>query len=127
MEFGKFAAKLDAVMNFIPARLTSFLIGVSGGFCGKDLLGAFGWGLRYFLRGPECNSRLPEAVMAGALGVRLGGTNYYQGTACSGPLFGDNRFPLSIKHIRESIRIAYICSGLAVILGIVLTLTAGRG
>lgn len=118
IEFGRVCAKLDAVMNFIPARLTSFLIGVSSGLCGKDFAGAFRWGLRYFLRGPEYNSRMTEAAMAGSLGVRLGGTNYYQGAACSGPLFGDNRFPLSIKHIGDSIRIAYSCSGLAVILGI---------
>lgn len=118
IEFGRVSAKLDAMMNFIPARLTSFLIGVSSGFCGKDFAGAFKWGFRYFSSGPEANSRLPEAAMAGALGVRLGGTNYYQGVAFSGPLFGDNRFPLNMKHIGESIRIAYICSGLAVILGI---------
>jgi adenosylcobinamide-phosphate synthase len=123
IEFGRVCAKLDAMMNFIPARLTSFLIGVSGGVCGKDFSGAFRWGFRYFLRGPEYNSRMTEAAMAGALGVRLGGTNYYQGAACSVPFFGDNRFPLNMKHIGESIRIAYICSGLAMILGIVL----GRG
>lgn len=118
IEFGRVCAKLDAMMNFIPARLTSFLIGISGGVCGKDLAGAFRWGFRYFLRGPEYNSRMAEAAMAGALGVRLGGTNYYQGAARSGALFGDNRFHLGIKHIEDSIRIAYICSGLAMILGI---------
>lgn len=119
IEFGRVSAKLDAMMNFIPARITSFLIGVSGGVCGKDFAGAFRWGFRYFLRGPECNSRLPEAAMAGALGVQLGGTNYYQSAACFGPLFGDNRFQLNMKHIGDSIRITYICSGLAVILGMV--------
>lgn len=120
MEFGKAAAKLDGILNFIPARITSFLIGIAGLGCRKDKFGAFKWGFRYFFKAPEFNSQMTESAMAGALGVKLGGINFYNSIAIPKPLMGDNLEPLEIKHIQESIKISYLCSVLAVILGIII-------
>lgn len=122
-EFGKAAAKLDGILNFIPARITSFLIGIAGLCCGKDKFGALRWGFRYFFKAPEFNSQIAESAMAGALGVKLGGINFYNSIAVSKPFMGSNLYPLEIKHIQESVKISYLCSALAVISGIFLKLT----
>jgi adenosylcobinamide-phosphate synthase len=121
IKFGRVAAKLDGLLNFVPARITSFLIGVSCLFYRKNCFGAFKWGSMYFLRGPAFNSQIAEAAMAGALKVRLGGTNYYNSVACNKPHIGNNIFPLTIARIRESVNIAYVCSGLFIITGLLKT------
>ena len=118
IEFGRVSAKLDGIMNFVPARITSFLIGASCLLYRKNCFGAFKWGSMYFLRGPAFNSQITEAAMAGALGVRLGGRNYYNSVVCDRPHIGDNLRPLTITHLKESINIAYICSGLFMIAGL---------
>lgn len=123
MQFGKAAAKLDGILNFIPARITSFLIGIAGLAGKRDRFGAFKWGFRYFFKAPEFNSQIPESAMAGALGVQLGGENFYNSIAVSKALMGNNLEPLEIKHIQQSIKISYLCSVLTVISGIFLKLT----
>lgn len=125
-EFGMASANLDGIMNLIPARLTAFLIAIAGGFYAKDMFGALRCGFRYFLKGPGFNSQMPEGAMAGALGVQLGGENFYNGVCVRRPLIGERLRPLEISHIAESIAISYICSALAVISGIALAMTMGR-
>lgn len=110
IEFGSPSARLDAVLNFIPARITALLISASGFFYKKDALSSLKWGLKYFFKGPEFNSEMTEASIAGALGVRLGGVNFYNSVPSPKPFIGDEREPLAIKHIREAIRLAYIAS-----------------
>jgi adenosylcobinamide-phosphate synthase len=77
--FGKFAARLDDVANFLPARLTALLVAVAA-FClrlrVRDAIRAT-W--RDARLQPSPNSGYPEAAFAGALGVRLGGLNFYAG------------------------------------------------
>ena len=79
-DFGKFAARLDDVLNWIPARLSAFLLISASVFCG----GASPFsGLRSALRDADrhrsCNAGWPEAALAGALGFALGGPRRYQG------------------------------------------------
>lgn len=118
IEFGKAAAKLDGLANFIPSKITCFLISVSSWFYGKDWISSIKWGLKYFFKGPEKNSEATEAAMAGALKIRLGGLNFYNSAPIQKPLIGDDSQPLAIKHIRESIQIAYLCSFLLMAIGI---------
>jgi len=125
IDFGKPAAKLDGVVNFIPAKITCFLISASGFFYGKDWFNSFKWGLKYFFNGQEFNSIATEAAMAGALKIQLGGINYYKTIAVSKPLVGKSFYPLDKKHIIVSIRISYICSVLFLLLALLTIL--GRG
>ena len=64
------------------------------------------------------NSGIPEAAMAGALGVRLGGLNFYNSLAAPKPFIGNDFNALGLTHIKESIRVAYLSSLLALILGV---------
>lgn len=118
IDFGWAAAKLDGLINFIPARLSAIFIFISSLLWVKNSLRAFTWGLKYLYKGPGYNSELTEAVMAGALGVQLGGLNFYNSTPCAKTLIGDNLKTLEISHIQESIRIIYSSSVLAVVCGL---------
>jgi adenosylcobinamide-phosphate synthase len=118
IEFGRASALLDGAMNFIPAKITCFLIGISSLCYGKDWLNSFKWGFKYIFQGPKINSDAAEAAMAGSLKIRLGGVNFYNSAPVYKPFIGDDFQPLAIKHIQESIRIAYISSALMLISGI---------
>lgn len=126
VKFGWASARLDGLMNFIPARLTCFLVGFSSLCYRKNWLSSLKWGLRYFFQNTEFNSEMTEAAMAGALDVQLGGVNFYKTVPAFKPLIGNGLHPLDIKHIQESIKISYLCSVLVVLGGIYLMLATGR-
>jgi adenosylcobinamide-phosphate synthase len=113
--FGKVAAHLDDVANFVPARLTALGIVVTAVVvegasppCAVNT---------WFLDGDKHkspNAGHPESAMAGALQVRLGGTNLYQGTIMTAPLIGERFPPPSTQQARQAIRIAAMVSVLGV-------------
>lgn len=113
-DFGWASAKLDDVANWIPARLTAGLIVASSGVVLLNLRSLWRSGvivLRDGHKHPSPNSGRPEAAMAGALGVQLGGVNFYQSLRAERPVLGDSVEPLSIKHVDRAKRImtvAYI-------------------
>ena len=72
-------------------------------------------------KNPSPNSGIPEAAIAGALGIQLGGVNFYDSMPVRKPFIGDKKNPLDMKHIKESIRICYICSALMLLTGLILT------
>ena len=84
--FGWAAARTDDVMNLIPARLAGGLIALAGGD---------GWRImrRDARRHASPNAGWPEAAMAGALNVQLGGVAVYDGLATQRPTFGDGPLP----------------------------------
>jgi adenosylcobinamide-phosphate synthase len=86
--FGWAAARTDDLMNLIPARLAGALIVLAGGR---------GWRImrRDARRHASPNAGWPEAAMAGALGVRLGGEARYDGVATARPTFGDGSPPVA--------------------------------
>lgn len=120
IEFGKVSAKLDGLANFIPAKITCFLISVSSLLFRKDWFNSFKWGLKYFFQGPKINSEATEAAMAGALKIQLGGVNFYNSVPSRKSFIGNKTQPLANKHIRESIQIAYLCSLLFMLTGVFL-------
>jgi adenosylcobinamide-phosphate synthase len=87
--FGWTAARSDDVANWIPARLTGACMALAA--WGLRLSGGNAWRIlwRDARRHPSPNSGFPEAAMAGALRVRIGGTNYYDGEPESRPHIGD--------------------------------------
>ena len=80
-----------------------------------------GWRNRHS-GGPVPNACIPEAAMAGALGVRLGGVNWYEGHAVQMPSMGDPIRPLEPQRIREALRLMHACSATGVVVALVAVL-----
>jgi adenosylcobinamide-phosphate synthase len=94
-EFGWFSARADDAANFIPARLTALLIGVAALPLGLRPARAIRTAIRDGGSQPSPNAGYPEAALAGAVGVRLGGVNFYRGVASEKPYLGDPALPLT--------------------------------
>jgi len=122
-DFGWCSAKIDTIANFIPTILSILLIPLASLFCpafsGISLFSSFRIIFRDGLKNRQI-SYIPESAVAGALGIRLGGINFYNSVAVTKPFLGDNCHPLDKGHIKKSIKIAYISSGLFLIVGLVL-------
>lgn len=92
--FGRFAARLDDVLNYLPARLSIAAITAAAFCCGEDWRGAWRIARRDGSKHRSPNSGLSEAGFSGALGLRLGGDNYYKGELSPAPiLFAEGRPP----------------------------------
>lgn len=115
-EFGWASARLDDAVNFVPARLTTLLIWMCAGLLRYDLRRSVAVTLRDARSQPSPNSGYPEAAVAGALGVRLGGVNYYQGVATRKPYLGDGERPLDFEVYARMRRLLYGSSLLMVAL-----------
>ncbi|MBI3319585.1 MAG: cobalamin biosynthesis protein CobD [Candidatus Omnitrophica bacterium] len=113
IQFGWAAAKLDTLANWIPARACAFLLTAAAWLCRDRAGAAWRCAWRDGSGGPVPNAGIPEAAMAGALGVRVGGTNWYEGRAVAMPSMGDPIRPLEPPRIREAIRLMYVCSVVA--------------
>lgn len=101
--FGKCAARLDDIANFVPARLTAALLALAAWTLHLDWRGAWKVMWRDGAKHRSPNAGHPEAAMAGALGVRLGGTNFYDGEAHEGPYLGDEQSPLDRQALRNAL------------------------
>ena len=91
--FGWAAARLDDLLNLAPARLTAALVALVAPVAGGRPAGALRVALRDGHRHPSPNSGYGEAAYAGALGLRLGGRNVYEGRVEERPVLGDGRRP----------------------------------
>src|SRR5205085_1386130 len=78
-EFGWASARLDDLANFVPARLTAVLVWTCALMLGYDAGRSRRITLRDAKTQPSPNAGYPEAAVAGALGIRLGGVNFYHG------------------------------------------------
>ena len=102
--FGWGSARLDDVANWAPARLTGVLAVACAPAVGGSPAAAWRAMRRYGGRHPSPNAGRCEAAFAGALGVRLGGTNTYGGAAERRPELGDGRAP-GPRDIRRAVRL----------------------
>ena len=109
--FGCFAAHLDDVANYIPARLTAFLMVLASG-----RLSLLGFVMKYGLKHASPNSGYPEAALAGILNCRFGGPHTYFGELFDKPYIGENERPLTTKDMRVSIRINRVAECFAIML-----------
>ncbi len=96
-DFGWAAARTDDLMNLLPARLAGGLIALAGG-------GGWATMWRDAPRHASPNAGWPEAAMAGALGVRLGGPARYDGVELSRPWFGTGR-PVEAADLARGLRV----------------------
>jgi adenosylcobinamide-phosphate synthase len=106
--FGKIAARLDDVFNYIPARITGLLLVIAALLLRLNPLRSLHMVLRDAAKHPSPNSGIAEAAVAGALGVQLGGLNYYGGIPSLRARMGDPVQPLAPSHIRQTVRIMYL-------------------
>ncbi|MGL5513996.1 MAG: adenosylcobinamide-phosphate synthase CbiB [Sporomusa sp.] len=106
-DFGKAAARLDDVFNYIPARITGLLIIIAAALLKLDAGSAYRAIRQDAGKHPSPNSGLAEAGVAGALGIRLGGLNYYGGVASLRAYMGEEKQQLQPGHIEQTIHIMY--------------------
>jgi len=109
-EIGYFSAKFDDLLNFIPARITGLLIVVASFVLRYDYKNSWRILLRDRLNHKSPNSAHGEAALAGALGIQLGGLNYYFGKPEVRPKLGDKKVKIKPQHIKDSVKILYISS-----------------
>ncbi|MDO9117990.1 MAG: adenosylcobinamide-phosphate synthase CbiB [Nitrospira sp.] len=120
IELGWASARLDDVMNWVPARLTAGLLVLAAGLVTRTPARIVdGWRVlcRDGHKHPSPNSGRPEAAMAGALDVRLGGTNYYDGVANERPILGDGRRILVSGDIARAAQLMAVGSVLGLVIG----------
>ena len=108
--FGRFSAKLDDLLNFIPSRMTALLMILSAFLLGMDGSNAYRIWKRDRLNHASPNSAQTEAVCAGALGVLLAGDAYYFGQLVKKKTIGDDRRPVKPDDIPAANKLMYVTS-----------------
>ena len=121
--FGRAAAKLDDVLNFLPARISGFLMAAAAclGFDGKNAFRIF---FRDRKNHASPNSAHTEAACAGALGLQLGGTHDYFGKPVVKPTIGDDLRAVTRGDVAAANRLALTTALLALLIFDVLPLAA---
>ena len=116
LNFGRYGAKLDDIVNYIPARLSALLLIGAAFLAGMD--GKNAWKIfkrdRYNHASP--NSAQTEAAMAGALNIQLAGNAYYFGKLYEKPTLGDPKRPVEFEDIPRANRLLYISALLGTVI-----------
>jgi adenosylcobinamide-phosphate synthase len=124
--FGRAAAKIDDAANYIPARLTAPLVAVAALLTGCDARASLRMLRRDGRKHPSPNAGLCEAAFAGAMGVQLGGLNYYDGQPEHLPVMGDAKQALAARHIRQANRLMIVTALLFLLLLVTFRLSANK-
>ena len=115
LHFGRAAAKLDDVVNFLPARISALLMIGAAFLSGKSYNGRQAWRIwhRDSRKHASPNSAQTESVCAGALGIQLAGDASYFGKVVKKPYIGDPKRQVEYEDIRRANRLmnrtAWIC------------------
>lgn len=117
--FGTAAAKLDDVLNFVPARVSALAMVLAAYVCGLDGKGAWRIFLRDRKKHASPNSAQTESACAGALGVQLAGNAVYFGQEYEKPFIGDDLRPIEAEDIKKAVRLMYVSSGIVILGGVV--------
>ena len=117
--FGWASARLDDVVNWVPARVTAALTVLLAPLVGGDARGALQVWRRDGAKHPSPNAGRCEAAFAGALGLRLGGCNTYDGYLEDRPSLGEGRRPTAAD-IQRAIRLSRLVGAAATIASAVL-------
>jgi len=116
------SARLDDLANYIPARITALLMLVSSGLINLNWKRAWKV-LRTDARNhPSPNSGFSEALVAGALGIQLGGINYYRGISSQRPFMGIKTREIKAQDILAAVKLMYLTSFLTLVSGIIVRL-----
>ena len=107
LSFGKVSAVLDDILNFIPSRITGFLVCISAPLVGGKAARAFTVMARDHGNVLSPNAGYPEAATAGALGISLGGPGIYFGKKINKKPMGDDIRQIKPEMISSSVKILY--------------------
>lgn len=107
LDFGRCAARLDDVLNYIPSRLCALVMIAVSGFSGLDGKNALRIWRRDRHNNASPNSGQTESVMAGALNIRLAGDACYFGKLHEKPYIGDDLRPVEPEDIPRANRLLY--------------------
>lgn len=111
--FGRFAARSDDAANFVPARLTALLIVAAARILKADAKSSFRVWRRDAALHSSPNAGQTEAAMAGALNIKLGGLNFYDGQPHQSANFAAEYEPPHTTNARQARRIVLIASIMA--------------
>lgn len=117
LKFGKVAARIDDIANYIPARLTALLMLISA-----NRLSLIKFVMKYGPCHASPNSGWPEAALAGILGCRFGGPHKYFGETFDKPYIGDQDKSLTRQDMEKAVRINRIAEAIAIALVILIGL-----
>jgi adenosylcobinamide-phosphate synthase len=102
-KFGRVSARMDDLFNYLPARLSVFIISLCSGILSKKTLkSTFITALRDGRKHTSPNAGLPEAAFSGALNIRLGGPNMYHGKVIEKPFIGKEFGPVKTEDIEKA-------------------------
>jgi adenosylcobinamide-phosphate synthase len=116
IRFGWAAARLDDIVNYIPARITAGLIVLGAAISRLRWRSAIHVILRDAQLQPSPNAGYPEAALAGALGVRLGGLNHYFGRPVEKPFLGDPVEHLESNRFSQVRLLLYLVTAISYVL-----------
>lgn len=118
INYGRYAAKLDDVLNYLPARISAYLMIISCAFLGDTF--STNKAYRIYKRDrrnhASPNSAHTEAVCAGALGIRLAGDASYFGKIVKKPYIGDEHRKVCNEDIRNANKLLYMTSFICVVI-----------
>ena len=120
LRFGRAAAKLDDIANYLPSRIAALLWVAAAALTGNDARSAWRIWRRDRRNHASPNSAQTESACAGALNVQLAGPAYYFGQYYPKPTIGDAVRPIEPEDIRRANRMMYAESLLALALGLVI-------
>jgi adenosylcobinamide-phosphate synthase len=122
LDLGWASAKLDDLVNYIPARIAAVILPMSSYVCGADFLNSIKIIKRDGRKHPSPNSGIPEAAIAGALRIRLGGPSTYKGVVSDKPFIGGQTNEIVTDNIKHTIRIVFMAAVMSVVSGIIILL-----
>ncbi|MCP4266126.1 MAG: cobalamin biosynthesis protein CobD [Candidatus Brocadiaceae bacterium] len=125
LNFGWASAKIDDIANFIPARIAAVILPISSLICGADYSNSVKILKRDGQKHPSPNSGIPEAAIAGALRIRLGGPSIYSDIPSDKPFIGDPQKKVCLDDINSTSKIVMVSAIISVVMGIAVLLISG--
>lgn len=125
INFGRFAAKIDDIANYIPSRISAYLMIFASKIMGCNSRNAYRIFKRDSRNHASPNSAQTESVVAGALEIQLAGDAYYFGKLYKKPFIGDSIKPIKYDNIADSIKLMYMTSVISAVLFVGLKVAVG--
>ncbi len=125
INFGKAAAKIDDAVNYIPSRISAYLMIFASKILGLDSTNASYIHRRDAHKHASPNSAQTESVMAGALRIQLAGDAYYFGELYKKPFIGDSIKDVQYTDIKQANRLMYMTAVIALVICVGIKIAVG--